>query len=242
MTETTARLDYDKADIYILCRNGYERNRLDSCKKEPDTVAWIEAMPEDAVLWDVGANVGTYTLIAAMNGHNVHAFEPQHESRAALFENYEKNKPYPDDVRIEVCPFALSSKSSRGELKGAQESGAGKVSLILGSGDTLVERMDVISWGWAPPDYIKIDVEGHEVEVLKGGKETLRKVKSILVEVTDDTEPEVRRLAEEAGLKEVSRRVRNARDGTTNVIYAREKKGSLFKRNAFVMMTNDPAR
>lgn len=51
--------------------------RVDTLRsKEPATIRWLEAMPKDAVLWDVGANIGIYTVYAAALGHRVIAIEP----------------------------------------------------------------------------------------------------------------------------------------------------------------------
>src|SRR5437899_270642 len=45
--------------------------------KEPDTIHWIESFPDHCVFWDVGANVGVYSLYAAAS-HTVCvlSFEP----------------------------------------------------------------------------------------------------------------------------------------------------------------------
>ena len=34
-------------------------------KKEPDTLAWIDLIPEGSLIWDIGANVGLYSVYAA---------------------------------------------------------------------------------------------------------------------------------------------------------------------------------
>src|SRR4051812_37306235 len=45
--------------------------------KEPETLEWIDGIPEGSVLWDIGANVGLYTCYAAKaRGCRVFAFEP----------------------------------------------------------------------------------------------------------------------------------------------------------------------
>ena len=45
--------------------------------KEPETLEWIDRMNDDSVLWDIGANVGIYSIYAAVSKRaNVIAFEP----------------------------------------------------------------------------------------------------------------------------------------------------------------------
>src|SRR5262245_23889981 len=60
-------LDYDAHSVRLLATSPMERKwRARSCKKEPWTVAWIEeSMGSGGVLYDVGANVGTFSLVAA---------------------------------------------------------------------------------------------------------------------------------------------------------------------------------
>lgn len=59
-------LDYSKYKIYLNCESHAEKTiRIHSCKREPDTVKWIENLPPKSVLFDIGANTGSYSLIAA---------------------------------------------------------------------------------------------------------------------------------------------------------------------------------
>src|SRR5688572_2023380 len=55
--------------------------------KEPDTIAWINRMKPGDVLFDVGANMGQYSLLAAQRGVRVHAFEPEAQNFALLVRN-----------------------------------------------------------------------------------------------------------------------------------------------------------
>ena len=58
--------------------NSLNRFRVESfSNKEPETLKWIDCFPDNAVLWDVGANVGLYSVYAAKKKNcNVIAFEP----------------------------------------------------------------------------------------------------------------------------------------------------------------------
>ncbi len=72
----TVKLDFPDRDLYILKDGDWRGFRSSPCAKEPETVEWIRSFPEGSVLWDVGASVGPYSLIAAALGHKVVAFEP----------------------------------------------------------------------------------------------------------------------------------------------------------------------
>ncbi|NDG49184.1 MAG: FkbM family methyltransferase [Rhodospirillales bacterium] len=73
-------------------------------RDEPETVAWIESLPADAVLWDIGANIGLYALFAAKRGLRVLAFEPSAQSFAAMVRSAEANGL---DRRIDAFCLAL---------------------------------------------------------------------------------------------------------------------------------------
>ena len=44
--------------------------------KEPETLEWIDRMNDDSVLWDIGANVGIYSITGVSKRANVIAFNP----------------------------------------------------------------------------------------------------------------------------------------------------------------------
>jgi hypothetical protein len=77
--------------------------------KEPDTIAWIRNMKPGEVLYDVGANMGQYAMLAARQGLKVHAFEPESQNFALLVRNIAINN------LSEKCipwPVALSDWST----------------------------------------------------------------------------------------------------------------------------------
>src|SRR5947208_14114772 len=87
---THGRLDYPGAAIHLRLTSKAEFNRLHSCRKEPWTVRRIEKhVKPGEVLYAVGANVGPYTLLAAVvvPGVRVVSFEPSPANSAALCAN-----------------------------------------------------------------------------------------------------------------------------------------------------------
>jgi len=60
----------------------YIKNRMDRImSKEPETITWINSFEKDSVFFDVGANIGIYTLYSAVIRENtVYSFEPHSAS------------------------------------------------------------------------------------------------------------------------------------------------------------------
>lgn len=164
--------------------------------KEPDTVAWIRSMKEGEVFYDVGANIGLYTLLAAKLNLKVFSFEPESQNFAVLIRNLALNGlsraqavAFPfcigDMERIDTLrlssliaggschSFASDENFKREEKKWAYEQGSVSFSL-----DALVFDIKL-----PQPDHIKVDVDGFEDKVLKGASRTLERTRSILVEM-----------------------------------------------------------
>ena len=113
---TYGRLDYPAAEIHLQLTSRDEFHRLRSCEKEPWTVRWIEEYLEPGeVLYDVGANVGAYSLIAAVGvpGSRVVAFEPGPANFAALCANLELNAVV---ERVIAVPLALGDRPRAASL------------------------------------------------------------------------------------------------------------------------------
>jgi FkbM family methyltransferase len=207
-----ARIDYEGAEIVIGVTSRAEiMSRLRPGAKEPWTVRWIEETvgPGD-VLYDVGANVGSYSLIAAAQAAEnlrVVAVEPGYASYAALCDNVALNG---FDDRITPLPVLLSDRTGLTDLAyRSVEPGAAEH--LLEPGATAAYRQPVLSFrlddlvsqiGLPAPTLLKIDVDGAEAPVLAGAPLTLASpaLRSILVEVRHDLSEEIVRLLEEAGL------------------------------------------
>lgn len=185
--------------------------------KEPETIAWIDELEEGSVLWDVGANVGLYSVYAAVSRNlRVCAFEPSVFNLEFLARNVVKNGV---ESAVTIVPVALndSTKVSSFDMSNTTWGGAlstfehkigwnGKAIescfsyLTLGvSADQLVE-----SFGLPFPDALKIDVDGIEHLVLAGASGVLERVGTVLIEVNRDV-PEhadgIRQYLEAAGMR-----------------------------------------
>lgn len=60
--------------------------------KEPETIEWINTFSQTDTFWDIGSNVGMYSLYAALKGLLVLSFEPSPSNYYLLNRNIEINK------------------------------------------------------------------------------------------------------------------------------------------------------
>jgi FkbM family methyltransferase len=170
--------------------------------KEPETIEWIDGFDSDDVLYDIGANVGVYTIYAAVRrrASKVMSFEPESQNYALLNENIFLNRV---QDRVMCINTALSDVNGLDFLYLSEFAPGGACHTF---GEPLdfnrrptahAFRQGVISHtldgfieAFRPefPNHIKIDVDGLESEIIKGSRNTLLdgRVKSLLVEINDD--------------------------------------------------------
>jgi len=186
-------LSYTFSTPNKLCR--YRATSFAS--KEPETINWIDSFPKGSILWDIGANVGIYSIYAAKARECVvYSFEPSVFNLEVLARNSFLNNL---SSLITIMPFALNDKIGRGTLNMSTESWGGALStfdktygpdgkdfeikfkyeIFSISLDDAFEKLNL-----QYPDYIKIDVDGIEHLILSGGKEVLKNVKGLLIELT----------------------------------------------------------
>ena len=159
--------------------------------KEPDTIEWLKSMQPGEVLFDVGANIGIYSIFAAKRGVKVYAFEPESQNFAILQKNIILNK-------LDNCkafPICLSDCTKLDMLRlsgllaggschsfGADVDFHGTERKFEVQQGSISVRMDYAATFFEWPDHIKIDVDGFEHLVLDGAGD-LSRCKSILCEM-----------------------------------------------------------
>lgn len=166
--------------------------------KEPETLEWIDLMPRDSILWDVGANIGLYSIYAAKKiNAKVWAFEPSVFNLNLLAQNIFLNEatnnicivPLPLSGKTGASKMHMPSKESGGALStfGELYGWDGKPILQLFEFQTIGVSMDdaLKMLPILKPDFIKMDVDGIEHLILSGGKEVLSTVKGVLIEIND---------------------------------------------------------
>lgn len=136
--------------------------------------------PEDLVL-DVGANIGNHTLyLASVAACRVHAFEPNGHLCEALAQSIAHNSQG-DRVTIHQVGVAAAKGIARFAHLDTANLGAQSLEKILSDDEAGVElvALDEMEWS-AAIRMIKIDVEGMEIDVLKGAQQLIRRDKPIL--------------------------------------------------------------
>lgn len=184
--------------------------------KEPETLEWIDSLDKDSVLWDVGANVGLYSLYAAIRRNcKVFAFEPSVFNLELLARNVFLNGL---SEKVCIVPLALNEEHGPNVLHMTTTQWGGALSTFGQGygwdGKPMQEIFEFQTVGLSmedairhlaipQPDYIKMDVDGIEHLILRGGSNVLLGIKSILIEVNDGFDAqahECQALLKEAGL------------------------------------------
>lgn len=168
-------------------RLSYIKNRVDRLfSKEPETIKWIKKIPEGSVFFDVGANIGVYTIYAAVSRNcRTFSFEPHSANYRNLVESVNLNKL----KNSEVYPIAIGKELGLSSMF-VHNLHAGVADNIVQSNGELYHGVitmnmdELISQGMLPqPDYIKIDVDGYEAMVYEGSREAIKNCKGLLIEV-----------------------------------------------------------
>lgn len=149
----------------------------------------------DGVVVDVGGNIGTTALaFAAVAARGrVHVFEPSAEMLPVLRRNVELSRA--ENVTIHTC--GLGDEPARGHLRMAIAGNPGSAFFVAqgsapsdaaaaGGAEIEVRRLDDVLATTDRLDFLKIDVEGYELRVLRGASELLRRFRpAVLFEVNE---------------------------------------------------------
>lgn len=191
----------DKVQFYFFDFGPIVRSRAKTITtKEPETISWINDMDAHSdCLFDIGANIGIFSLYAATRKIKTIAFEPQAMNFALLSNHIFLNAlseyitAYSVALGDRFCFSKLNmfegstwgtanstfdrNIDSQGNLRDDFNKKQGAISVEL---DSFVDSTEII------PSHLKIDVDGNELLVLRGAISTLNnpKLKSILVELT----------------------------------------------------------
>ncbi len=156
---------------------------------EPELV-WIkDYLQNDAVIFDIGANVGTflYQFENKLNHENIYAFEPNKKLNIRL------KRLFPS---MNISSVALSDENTTAQfkvpvIKGKIVASRGTLNTSYREKDeehSYTETVEVLKLDeWVKSgnikkiDFIKIDVEGNEIKTLYGGQNTIKQFKPTLM-------------------------------------------------------------
>ncbi len=146
-------------------------------------------LKEDSVSIDIGANIGTHSLFMAKISPKgkVFAFEPSRETYRLLLKNSEGvHNLFPANLAISnKCGFATFYKASDNAYSGLKDT---QIKPIIGAENVLTTQLDkfISLFNLKKIDFVKIDVEGFDDEVIEGALSTFSIYKPIvLVEISE---------------------------------------------------------
>lgn len=167
-------------------------------KDEPETLEWLDTIVESGNhMWDIGANVGLYTVYAGACGAKVSAFEP-----SALNYNLLNEQIHINDLSETVRAYCLGFSDKTGvEALHVRDMHAGNVFNTVGEATNQFGEFkasfaqgiltytvdDFIEFSGLPvPQHVKLDVDGIELKILKGANRTFSQIKSLIIEIEGD--------------------------------------------------------
>lgn len=164
--------------------------------KEPNTLAWIESFEPGAIFWDVGANVGVYSIYAALVAKaKVYAFEPESSNYYILNSNIRINQldsavfafciAFNDATKIDALNIGIAMPGYSNHAFGAPLNDVGEEFVPKFRQQAIGYTADdwIRQFGAEIPHYIKIDVDGIEDKVLCGMSDLLRSPTLLEVQV-----------------------------------------------------------
>ena len=166
--------------------------------KEPITIEWIRSFKKNSVFYDVGANIGMYSIFAGyVSEVKVYSFEPESNNFQILMENILANnlggKIYPYPIGISNSSGLTTLYLSKFE-KGGSHHVVGEsldhnlnkkeVKLTQGIFSSTLDDLNKI-WKLPKPNYLKIDVDGIEYKIIEKSQNLLRskELQSVVIEI-----------------------------------------------------------
>lgn len=127
---------------------------------------------------DVGAHVGTWAADFVKMFDKTICFEPIKEHRECLVKNLEAITK--DSSKYEIYDCALGDEYKDKVYLGYVTEGNSGTASIVSEGEYSAEMKPLDSFNFSNIDYMKVDVEGFELQFLKGAAETIKRTKPVL--------------------------------------------------------------
>ena len=168
--------------LYLPMQEDHIQKQILNSKNfyEIDLLEEIGRLPlKDGIICDIGANIGNHSVyFSSILKRDVFAFEPNKIARDILDKNIELN-----DLRnkVKVFQVGLGSEETQGSMDiNTSNLGASRLNLVP-NGDVAIKTLDSYITKNINVSLLKIDVEGFEIEVLEGAKETIKNNKPLIV-------------------------------------------------------------
>lgn len=151
---------------------------------DEESIFFQQYIQPDDIILDVGANIGSLTLIAAKaagkNG-NVLAFEPSKK----IFEDLNYNISLNKFTNCKTYNVALGEKNGEQNWEEKHADDQSKINISHSKIKVKMNQLDEYCAPFSKIDLLKIDVEGYEYFVLKGATETLKKTDCVYFEAKE---------------------------------------------------------
>lgn len=226
-------------EILVAARSAIELWRCKTYEtKEPETLDWVDGFKSEDTLFDIGANIGMYSLYAGKRGIRVFSFEPEAQNYTGLVQNCIKNK------LGNVTPYCMAlAEREHLDLLFLTSATPGDSQHNLGENNPLYRRESFGTQGVFAttldalcfehdlpiPQHIKIDVDGLEDRILEGGRRVLSNpaFRTLLIEISGHGEsmPPTIEALRTIGLRPLRQAARAYRDGemwARNYIFGRD--------------------
>jgi FkbM family methyltransferase len=141
----------------------------------PEMLTWRRVLGDGGLFIDVGANVGTYTLWAAEHGAEVIALEPAADTFALLRENIALNRYQVTALQVAAGDHCGTARFTAGLDAGNSLAADGLAVTPLVTIDSLIGDRSVAG--------MKVDVEGFELDVLRGATRALAEHRIALLQI-----------------------------------------------------------
>lgn len=206
--------------LNLLYNDNSLKSRIENyINAEPKTLEWIESFEKNSIFYDVGSNIGGYSFIASFNSNvkTIYSFEPNLDnfySQIITCRNNDIKNIHPFNLAVNNNntfnffkydkgfkgkgePIYKGSKGTFGEelkdqMMESDYSNPFKRGITWETGIIGISLDSLIyEFNMPIPNYLKIDVDGNDLLVLKGAKKLLNEndLKEVYIEVDDKIYP-----------------------------------------------------
>jgi FkbM family methyltransferase len=169
--------------IFFIRKNTIDFKLANSAYEFLVTRKFRKLLPNYELFIDIGANIGTYSIIAAQQGIKTLAFEPIQSNYDSLLKNIQLNQ---SEELIKPFMYGLGLKKEQVKFNFYQlKPGASSKHPLKKKSENIevqievFDKLELIEVKQSKSILIKIDVEGMEIEVVQGMEELLRSDKNI---------------------------------------------------------------